>query len=272
MSRPLEAGELPSPKKAKVTPKAKVGPAAAGAGPSSGASGGTASGKKKSPTAAAIASAARMIRDVAQQVAARGSHVRMQDLQKGMEGTPQEVLLAALNQLMTSGALAAAGTLNGQPVFKLQSVEEANKLRDLTAEDRLVLQEVEKAGVSAISTKELRFRAGGLPQQSLNKILKRLEQRQLVKPVKSVNAGNVKKYMLFGLAPSKEVTGGPWYCEGEFDYDFISKLKMAALGFVQQKQQATAADVHAFIRNSGIIKSNDTLRTVDVESVLDSLV
>ena len=88
-----------------------------------------------------------------------------------------------------------------------------------------------------------RFRAGGLPQQSLNKILKKLEARQLIKPVKSVNAGNVKKYMLYGLTPSKEVTGGPWYCDGEFDYEFISNLQLAALNFVQQKQQATAAEV-----------------------------
>ena len=69
--------------------------------------------------------------------------------------------------------------------------------------------------------------------------MKKLELRQLVKPVKSVNAGNVKKYMLYELQPSKEITGGPWYCDGEFDYEFISSLQMIAHGFVQREMQAT---------------------------------
>ena len=47
---------------------------------------------------------------------------------------------------------------------------EAARMRDLAAEDRLVLQEIEKSGVSAISTKELRFRAGGITPVALNRL------------------------------------------------------------------------------------------------------
>jgi hypothetical protein len=69
--------------------------------------------------------------------AARGLQLRMADLETEMAATPLEVRLAALQQLMGVGALAASGTLNGQPVFKLQSEEEAAKLRELTAEDHV---------------------------------------------------------------------------------------------------------------------------------------
>ena len=59
-----------------------------------------------------------------------------------------------------------------------------------------------------------------------------------------MNAGNVKKYMLYNLVPSKEITGGPWYHNGEFDYGFIKELQKTAIAFIQREHQATAAQVH----------------------------
>ena len=44
----------------------------------------------------------------------------------------------------------------------------------------------------------------------INKCLKALEHRKLVKAVKSVANGNRKVYMLFELEPSREITGGAW--------------------------------------------------------------
>jgi len=52
-----------------------------------------------------------------------------------------------------------------------------------------------------------------------------LENRRLIKPVKSVNAKAKKLYMLYNLTPAKELTGGPWYTELEFDHEFISELR-----------------------------------------------
>ena len=45
----------------------------------------------------------------------------------------------------------------------------------------------------------------------INKCLKSLEQRKLIKAVKSVASSNRKVYMLFELEPSREITGGAWY-------------------------------------------------------------
>ena len=44
----------------------------------------------------------------------------------------------------------------------------------------------------------------------INKCLKSLEQRKLIKAVKSVASSNRKVYMLFELEPSREITGGAW--------------------------------------------------------------
>lgn len=47
----------------------------------------------------------------------------------------------------------------------------------------------------------------------------------MIKPIKSVTAKTKKLYMLFDLTPAKEITGGPWYSEYEFDHEFIAELR-----------------------------------------------
>lgn len=51
-------------------------------------------------------------------------------------------------------------------------------------------------------------------------MLKALETRGLVKSVRSVANGSRKVYMLRGLEPAREVTGGAWYTGHEFDSAF----------------------------------------------------
>ena len=203
----------------------------------------------------------------------------MAEILKQVTDTPQADITAALNQLIKSQALATLQTQDGQLLFRLQTQSEqlsrqneAAKLSGLVAEDRLVLQEIEKSGADAISTKDLRFKSGNLPQPTLTKILKKLEVRQLIKSVKSVHAGNVKKYMLFDLAPSKEITGGPWYSEGEFDYEFIATLKKLAEQYLRKEYEMTSEGFHVFIRDSGIISGAQQLRQEHTEAVLQSLV
>ena len=61
--------------------------------------------------------------------------------------------------------------------------EEAAKLAGLSAEDRLVFQEVERASTAGISTKDLKSRAS-LQTPQLTRVLKKLEARKLVQHVK----------------------------------------------------------------------------------------
>merc|ERR1712238_318752 len=89
---------------------------------------------------------------------------------------------------------------------------------------RLVYQTIEKAGDVGIWTKEIRNKTN-IQQQALTKIFKIMESRQLIKPIKSVTNKSRKLYMLYDLAPSKEITGGPRYTELEFDHEFINELR-----------------------------------------------
>jgi DNA-directed RNA polymerase III subunit RPC6 len=49
-----------------------------------------------------------------------------------------------------------------------------------------------------------------LGQPQVNKIIKTLEGRSLIKAVKNVNNPSKKLYMLAELEPSTEITGGAW--------------------------------------------------------------
>ena len=71
----------------------------------------------------------------------------------------QALMLKALNTLLSKGRLVSSMRANNKLVFKVQSIEEAQRLQGLTGEDRLILQEVEKAGNVGIATRELRMKA-----------------------------------------------------------------------------------------------------------------
>ena len=42
-------------------------------------------------------------------------------------------------------------------------------------------------------------------------------------------------YMLYDLKPDESVTGGAWYSEQDFDYDFVEVLSANCLKFLKQK-------------------------------------
>lgn len=58
----------------------------------------------------------------------------------------------------------------------------------------------------------------------IDQILKTLDSRKIIKAVKSVVNKNKKVYMLYELEPSKELTGGAWYTDQQFDAEFTEIL------------------------------------------------
>jgi len=72
-----------------------------------------------------------------------------------------------------------------------------------------------------------------IPQTMLAKTLKTLEQRNLIKSVRSVSSKSKKLFMLYDLMPAKEITGGPWYTDQEFDHEFIQELSRFIVQFVR---------------------------------------
>lgn len=146
----------------------------------------------------------------------------------------QKYLVDAINELSRESRLHMSKSgMDNQLFYTLVADEVAQKYQGLDVSDRLVLQVIEKAGNKGIWTKEIRIQTNIHPQP-LNKIFKHLEQRRLIKPVKSVTAKAKKLYMLYELSPSKEITGGVWYSGLEFDHEFISELRTFVIQCVKK--------------------------------------
>mmetsp|Transcript_25820 Transcript_25820/g.31836 ORF Transcript_25820/g.31836 Transcript_25820/m.31836 type:complete len:340 (+) Transcript_25820:108-1127(+) len=134
-------------------------------------------------------------------------------------------LVPTINSLTREERLNMSKGPSGELMYKLLNEEIASKFAGLDLQTRMVYQVIETSGNKGIWTRDIRTKSN-IQQQALNKIFKTLEARKLIKPVKAVNAKSQKRYMLYDLTPSKEVTGGPWYtAELEFDHEFISEMR-----------------------------------------------
>lgn len=144
------------------------------------------------------------------------------------------LLVQVINELSKSSKLQMSKSGAGNELYyTLVADEVAQKYIGLDVSAKLVLQCIEKSGNSGIWTKDIRMQTN-IQQQALNKVFKQLEQRCLIKPVKSVTAKAKKLYMLYELTPSKEITGGVWYSGLEFDHEFISELRTFVMHCVRR--------------------------------------
>jgi len=139
-------------------------------------------------------------------------------------------LVPIINELTRASRLTMSkGTSSINPeetevYFSLLTAEEATKLQGLDAQSKMVYQVVETSGNKGIWTVDIRVQTN-IQQTALTKIFKQLETRRLIKPIKAVTAKTKKLYMLYDLTPAKEITGGPWYSDFEFDHEFIAELR-----------------------------------------------
>lgn len=115
----------------------------------------------------------------------------------------------------------------------------------------LVYQVCEKAGNRGIWTRDIK-NATNMPQHTLTKTLKLLEQRNLIKAVRSVTSKSKKLYMLFDVVPAKELTGGPWYTDQEFDAEFVEELKKFIVQLVKSQGMIALQNISERVRVSGI--------------------
>lgn len=201
---------------------------------------------------------------------------------KAQFGATEYVLLAPIINALTQESrlnmshrtIGGGGSSNATPELCYQLVPDdlASKLSGLDVAARMVYQVIEKSQTHGIWTKDIRLQTN-LQLQMLNKVLKALEGRRLVKPVKSVTAKAKKLYMLYDLVPSKEITGGVWYSDWEFDHSFIQELREFLMQCVRRLNGGKGTSV-AEIRDK-VLQSNVSrvpLGWDDVNQLMQTLV
>ncbi|KAF9278331.1 34-kDa subunit of RNA polymerase III (C) [Mortierella alpina] len=170
-------------------------------------------------------------------------------------------LAKALNSLLEKG-IVETFCHGGNLVFKALSEEEVKRSGSVQGQEQLVYNAIRAAGDEGIWTKHIKANTN-LHHIVIKRCLKALEQKSMVKSVKSVKHPTRKLYMLMELAPSIEVTGGPWFTDQELDEEFIETLTKECFKFVQVK-------VHTYITARGI--SHLELTVEDIVMLLDVLV
>lgn len=82
---------------------------------------------------------------------------------------------------------------------------------------------IHSTGRSGIWVRAIQTRTN-LHKSILDRCLKSLEGKNYIKSVHNVKFPSRKMYMLAGLAPSEDVTGGAWFTDGVLDANFISTV------------------------------------------------
>ena len=135
----------------------------------------------------------------------------------------------------------------------------------------LVYQVISQAGNTGIWTRDMKQRTN-LAQGKITKTLKLLEERGLIKAVKSVQNASRKVYMLSTLEPAKEITGGPWYgADQQPDREFIETIRNVVATYIEKHGgMVSVEEVADKIAESGV--SNQILQVEDVGNILKTLV
>ncbi|KAF7301461.1 RNA polymerase III subunit RPC34 [Mycena indigotica] len=134
----------------------------------------------------------------------------------------------ALNFLLGVGYFKALKDSKNNALFRAVTKVEHDQTKDLTGDEVMVLAPIKASTNEGIWIKHLKAKTN-LHQTVIEKCVKSLVQKRLIKQVASVQHPTRKIYMLEGVEPSVALTGGPWYTENELDTDFIASISQACL-------------------------------------------
>ncbi|XP_031620057.1 probable DNA-directed RNA polymerase III subunit RPC6 [Contarinia nasturtii] len=194
--------------------------------------------------------------------------------------------VASINRLLQLGHLEIL-TKNNSLIYRYKDVsKKTNVPKGADNEEKIVYGIIEEADNKGIWIRDIRVKSNLIMTQ-LNKILKNLESRKLIKAVKSVNASKKKVYMLYNMEPDRTVTGGAWYQDQDFESEFVDILNQQSLRFLQMRLEnakklsdgplatkkmacCSVKQVHTFISELGISKVK--LDEDDLETILKTVV
>lgn len=110
-----------------------------------------------------------------------------------------------------------------------------SRLMTLGEEERLIYDCIEDTGKAGQWVKTLKQRTKITAQTTISKAIKALEQKLLIKQIKTVRNPTQKTYILYSLSPGEGVTGGSWHADGDLDMELIDATSNAILKFIERQ-------------------------------------
>ncbi|KAL8660383.1 MAG: hypothetical protein Q9202_006618 [Teloschistes flavicans] len=138
-------------------------------------------------------------------------------------GDDHKLLLACTQKLTQESLFKLLARNDNRACWRVVKREVAQKYQSLSHDEALVYSYIEAAGREGIWSRILRSKSN-LHMTVMTRCLKTLEGKNYIKQIKTVKFPNRKTYMLAGLQPSEDVTGGPFYTDGVLDDEFVHQM------------------------------------------------
>ncbi|EEF50894.1 DNA-directed RNA polymerase III subunit RPC6 [Ricinus communis] len=159
--------------------------------------------------------------------------------------------------------------MNRSQALKRKQPESSSPAQSLTEHECTLYNVIWSKQDMGIWTRDMK-RETNLPDNVVNKSLKVLQAKNLIKEVVNIQNKGRKHYMATEFEPSKEITGGAWYVEGNLDTEFIKLLKEVCTKQVLKLKVATLEGITDSIKRSGIF--NTELTKQQIEEIVKALV
>ncbi|CDP07151.1 unnamed protein product [Coffea canephora] len=153
--------------------------------------------------------------------------------------------------------------------LKRKRPESSSANGSLVDADRAVFNVIKSKEDMGIWTRDIKFETK-LADTVVNKSLKSLLSKKLIKEIVNIKNKGRKHYMAAEFEPSKEVTGGAWYVDGNLDKELIGVLKGLCLKIINSKKVATVEGVYDFLTKSKVTTFDCTNQ--QIAEVLNSMV
>ncbi|XP_050381670.1 uncharacterized protein LOC126798684 [Argentina anserina] len=139
----------------------------------------------------------------------------------------------------------------------------------LTEPESKLLDAIRSKTDMGMPVQDLR-RETGLQTNLFTKAIKTLQTKQLIKEVKNFENKTRKHYMATEFEPSKEITGGAWYDNGQFDNEFIKVVKRELVKIIDVQKIATLEQISHAISVKKFLTVNLTAQ--ELKQILEALV
>lgn len=182
-------------------------------------------------------------------------------------GWSKDSFLEDVNRLLKEDRIKLFRDPDGKVICRV--ISQPEKYKGLSEHDRLVLGKIKEAGDRGIMSKDVAHKTS-LATQVVNRCMKVLEAKDIVKAVKSIQSKRGKVWMLFDITPSKEIAGGSWYKDGEFDQDKITQMRNEVLQILSQRAEPQTAESLSVANDRDEDDVRQILRVLELDDVISA--
>ncbi|CDR94605.1 RNA polymerase rpc34 subunit containing protein, putative [Babesia bigemina] len=164
---------------------------------------------------------------------------------------------------------------DGKKYVRLRDKESREQVARLQDVEYAVFCTIETAGNRGIWTADIK-KLCEITGNQLTRTLKVLvEQHGLVKQVTNVHQKSRKLYMLFNIKPARELTGGSFYLNGEFNEMLVEHIQEQVGSFLAKFQGSSLTQITNFLKTleniSGEVREEDVLSIIQILMLEDKV-